>query len=89
MPLGKTFLTQTYHSILCFSVLQGLTDRTYLLVALTVKNLPTMWDTWVQFLGEEGPPEGNGYPLQYSCLENSMSRGAWQAIVHGVTKSWT
>ena len=35
------------------------------------------------------PREGNGYPLQYSCLENSMDRGAWQATVHGVTKSWT
>ena len=33
------------------------------------------------------PGEGNGYPLQYSCLENSMDRGAWQAPVHGVTKS--
>ena len=33
------------------------------------------------------PGEGNGYPLQYSCLENSMDRGAWQAIVHGVTKA--
>ena len=33
--------------------------------------------------------EGNGNPLQYSCLENSMDRGAWQATVHGVTKSWT
>ena len=32
---------------------------------------------------------GNGNPLQYSCLENSMDRGAWQATVHGVTKSWT
>ena len=32
---------------------------------------------------------GNGNPLQHSCLENSMDRGAWQAIVHGVTKSWT
>ena len=32
--------------------------------------------------------EGNGNPLQYSCLENSMDRGAWKAIVHGVTKSW-
>ena len=30
--------------------------------------------------------EGNGNPLQYSCLENSMDRGAWQATVHGVTK---
>ena len=33
--------------------------------------------------------EGNGNPLQYSCLENFMNRGAWQATVHGVTKSWT
>ena len=35
------------------------------------------------------PGEGNGNPLQCSCLENSMHRGAWRAIVHGVTKSWT
>ena len=33
------------------------------------------------------PGEGNGYPLKYSGLKNSMDRGAWQAIVHGVTKS--
>ena len=33
------------------------------------------------------PGEGNGYPLQYSCLENSMDRGAWQAMAHGVTES--
>ena len=31
---------------------------------------------------------GNGYPLQYSCLENSMDRGIWRTTVHGVTKSW-
>ena len=30
--------------------------------------------------------EGNGNPLQHSCLENPMDRGAWQAIVHGITK---
>ena len=35
------------------------------------------------------PGEGNGTPLQYSCLEKSMGRGAWQATVHGVTKSRT
>ena len=35
------------------------------------------------------PGEGNGYPLQYSCLENSMDRGTWQVLVHGVAKSWT
>ena len=32
---------------------------------------------------------GNGNPLQYSCLENPMDRGAWQVTVHRVTKSWT
>ena len=45
------------------------------------------------FVGELGsilglrwsPGEGNGYPFQYSCLENSMDRGAWQATVHGVS----
>ena len=35
------------------------------------------------------PGEGNCYPLQYSGLENSMDRGAWGAIVHGVAMSWT
>ena len=35
------------------------------------------------------PQEGNGNPLQYSCLENPMDRGAWWAAVHGVAKSWT
>ena len=35
------------------------------------------------------PGEGNGYPLQCSCLEYPMDRGAWQATVHGVTKSQT
>ena len=35
------------------------------------------------------PGEGNGYPLQYSCLENPMDRGAWQATVHGIAKSGT
>ena len=35
------------------------------------------------------PGEGNGHPLQYSCLEKSTDRGAWQATVHGVANSWT
>ena len=35
------------------------------------------------------PGEGNGNPLQYFCLENSMDGGAWWATVHGVTKSQT
>ena len=35
------------------------------------------------------PGEGYGNPLQYSCLENPMDRGAWQATVHRVARSWT
>ena len=58
-----------------------------------VKNLPTIQEpqkTWVQSLGQEDPMEGgHGNPLQYSCLENPMDRGAWQAMVHGVAKSRT
>ena len=38
---------------------------------------------------ERSPGERNGCPLQYSGLGNPMDRGAWQATVHGVTKSWT
>ena len=37
----------------------------------------------------KSPGEGNGNPLQYSCLEHPMDGGAWQATVHGVSKSWT
>ena len=56
-------------------------------IAQLVKNLPAMQETWVQFLGRVDPPgEGNGNPLQYSCLENPMDKGAWQATVHGVTR---
>ena len=46
-----------------------------------VKRPPAVQEIWVQSLGQEYPPgEGNGFPLQYSCLENPMDRGAWQAI---------
>ena len=59
-------------------------------MAQMVKNPPAMWETWVPFLGwADSPGEGNGNPLQYSCLENSMDRGAWWAIVHRVAKSQT
>ena len=60
-----------------------------------------MWELWIsekESAGNEGdsglipgfgrsPGKGNGYPLQYSCLENPMDRGAWWATAHGVTKS--
>ena len=38
---------------------------------------------------ERAPGEGNGNPLHYSCLENSMDRGASQATFHGVARGWT
>ena len=57
-------------------------------MAETVKNLPIMQETQVRSLDwEDSLGEGRGNPLQYSCLENPMDRGAWGAKVHGVTKS--
>ena len=55
-----------------------------------VKNLPpSAEDTGlISGLGRF-PGEGNSNTLQYSCLENPMDSGAWRAMVHGVTKSWT
>ena len=38
---------------------------------------------------ERSPGVGHGNPLQYSCLEDPMYRGAWRAVVHRVAKSWT
>ena len=59
-------------------------------MAQTVKNLPATQETWVPSLGgkDPHPGEGNGYPLQYSCLK-ILDRGAWWVTVHGVAKSDT
>ena len=53
-----------------------------------VKNLPAEDPSSIPGW-EKSPGEGNGNPLQFSCLGNSMDRGAWRAIVHGVTESDT
>ena len=45
------------------------------------------YNTYYEVMAKAG--EGNGAPLQYSCLENPMDGGAWWAAVHGVTKSQT
>ena len=62
-------------------------------MALAVKNPPAdvgdIRDMGLIPGSGRSPGEGYGNPLQYSCLENPMGRGAWQAIVHGVTKTWT
>ena len=56
------------------------------------------WFRWWRIAGDPGSiprskgkslGKGNGYPSEYYFLENSMDRGAWWAVVHGVTKSWT
>ena len=55
-----------------------------------VKNPPANVGDMVSSLGSgRSPSAGNGNLLQYSCLENSMNRGAWQATVHGITKNQT
>ena len=62
-------------------------------MVLVVKNLPAKaGDTRDAYSipgSGRSPAEGNGNPLQYSCLENSMDRGPWQDSVHGVSKSQT
>ena len=55
-----------------------------------VKNLPAnIGDVILIPRSGRSPGGRNCNPLEYSCLENSMDRGAWQAIIHGVAKSWT
>ena len=57
------------------------------LVAQAVKNLPANAGDPGLIPGSGGSPrEGNGNPLQYSCLGNPMGRGAWRATVHGVAR---
>ena len=62
-------------------------------VVLVVKNLPAnagdARDTGSIPGSGRSPRVGNGNPLQYSCLEKSMNKGAWQAAVYGVAKGWT
>ena len=62
-------------------------------MVLVVKNLPAEAGDARDACSIPGsgrsPAEGDGNPLQYSCLENSMDRGAWQDSFQGVAKSWT
>ena len=86
-----------YHNQLCQTSAQYLASHLTNLglsqVALMVRNLPAnagdIRDTGlIPELGRS-PGEGNDNPLQYSCLENPMDRGAWQAVIYGITKSQT
>ena len=92
VPQGTIFhiyLSSFHHPILGIAPVFGL----IFCVAQVVKNPPAnaedIRDTG-SIPGSGKPPGvGNGIPLQYSCLENPMNRGPWQATVHGVAKSCT
>ena len=58
-------------------------------VKKSICNAGARGDTGLIPASGRSPGGGNGNPLQYSCLENSMERRAWQAIVHMVEESWT
>ena len=59
------------------------------LMAQMIKNLPVMQETDLIPGSRRSSGEGSGNPVQCSCLENPMDRGAWWATVLGVAKSWT
>ena len=81
MQNWKTFLHQDKKYLLQSKGLFG---------SSVVKNLPVQAGDASSIPGSgRCPGEGNGHPLQYSCLENPMDRGAWWATVHGVAKSGT
>ena len=71
--------------ILIFHLLEGRASQ----VAQMVKHLPAMWKTGLIPESGRSSGEGNGNPLQHSCLEISMDGGAWQAVVHGAAESNT
>ena len=77
----RQFITGAYLSYWCASVISNHFQRVSL-VGQMVKKLPEIQETPVQSLGQEDPLE----KPQYSCLGNSMDKGAWLAMVHGVTK---
>ena len=66
--------------------LEAVTDFRASLVAQTIRSLCNAGDAGSIPGSGRSPGEGNGNPLQYSCLENSMDRGARQATVHGVAR---
>ena len=83
-PRGEAEVGGGGAALRLWSLLRFPQERKASLGAQMVKNLPTMQETWVRSCGA-----GNGNLLRYSCLEDSMNRGAWWATVHGVAKSQT
>ena len=86
----ESALSHCSPGVVCY---HGLTLYGAFQAALVVKNLPANVGDIRNAGSSSGlgrsSEGGNSKPLQYSCLENSMDRGAWWATVHGVKKSWT
>ena len=91
--LKKATSLLCWHSFLLKGSLKSTAKRWASPVAQSIKNLPPhegdTGDTVLIPGSERSFGGGNGPPLQYSCLGNSMGRGAWRATVHGVAKSPT
>ena len=91
--LGKTFRSPKENTDLDFNLkdmMQNRAKRASLYVAQNSKGFTCNVGDLSLIPGSgRSPGEGNGYPLQYSCLENPMDRGAWWTTVHGVSKSQT
>ena len=84
MKSGDTYF---FH---CLNILESTVEIGAYFVAQMVKNLlANSGDPGLIPGSGRSPGERHGYTLQYSCLENSMDRGAWQATVHRVAKSQT
>ena len=79
------FIVQLSHPYLITRKTNGLTRQTFVDKVMSLLfNMLSSWSDLHTF--KKGVGEGNGTPLQYSCLENPMDRGAWWAAVHGVAK---
>ena len=97
LPLGKSFYLVFYCKqldlILAVILVLNWVEFWASQVALVVKNLPAnardIRDMGLIPRSDRSLGGGHGNPLQYSCLDNPMDRGAWQATVHRVAKSWT
>ena len=87
-PVWEPIPYQSFHLYFCFHV--GIRQRWAFSGSIVVKNPPAnAADSSLIIVLGRSPGEGNGYLLQYSCLDNSIDRRVWRATVHGVTKSQT
>ena len=72
----------------CFHV-PAIVNSAAMIIRVHVYFRVVVFSGYIPSSGISGSYEGNGTPLQYSCLENTMDRGAWWAAIYGVAQSWT